>query len=494
MTLPADDRRIQLVGALVALGIFAIDLITPLGVASGVPYVAVVLIAAKMQSPKRVLGTALACSGLTILGLAWSAEGGTVWIVVYNRAVAIFAIWVSAIVLYLRGIDARALMESRRALATLLGNLSGMAYRRSHDEAGTLLFASNGGVELCGYDRKTLRGGLGWYNLIVEADRKRVCDAIATAIIERQPFEVTYRIQRSGGGERWVWERGCRVTRPDSEWPVLEGFATDVTKARVLQDELAQRGKAEAVGVLAAGFAHEIGNPLAAIAALAESEERKATVPRTKKRLGQIQQHIERISRIMRRLMDFAHPPTHELEAIQLNDTLKQVVELVRFDTRCRKVAVAMDFNPHLPPVEGKADELVQVFTNLLLNALDAVQESADARPPRISVSTRTVVTKLGATARVVVEDNGPGFDDAVGRRLFEPFFTTKEVGRGTGLGLATSMRIVKEHGGHLTAQGRPGRGASFLIDLPAHRVATVEALVTDLKREVGAGPPGGRT
>jgi len=251
--------------------------------------------------------------------------------------------------------------------------------------------------------------------------------------------------------------------------PYFTGILRDLSRERELEEQMRQQEKLAAVGQLAAGIAHEIGNPLAAISGAIQvmtAETEHATI---REIAPQLNEQIERIGAIVRKLLDFARPPHDEWVPCLLNDVVEQTIEILRYDKRSLGVAIETSFDESLPLTVARPGQLSQVFVNLLLNALDALREAAVAEPSvRIATSTRDA----GQSIAVVIEDNGPGIPDAVSQRVFDPFFTTKEVGKGTGLGLSVSYGIVSEHGGEIEIDGRPGEGAQFTVKLPVRERA----------------------
>ena len=465
---PPEHPQAILLILLAAGVVFAIDATVKLGVAGAVPYVAVVLLAAWWSRPRRVVATAALCSLLTILGFALSPAGEDLWVVIYNRLLALFAIWVSVAYALRRRRIELALRESRRELTTLMENLPGLAYQRRLDERWTTLFASAGADDLTGHAPLALtRNKLGWLGMLHPDDRAQAAQSVRDSTDLDRPYRVQYRIRTASGAIRWVQDHGCAIRR-GLGLTILEGFVVDVTELRRAQERTQARDKLSALGVLAAGFAHEIGNPLAAISAIAETIERRADDQLLKQRVGQLELHMARINTIMTQIVDFAEPPLRERGPVSVNTAIDRALRVLHFDSRLQHGVLRMDLMHDLPTVEGVEEDLVQLFANLGLNALDAVSGAPADREPEITVRSRLVETDLGTTVRVDVEDNGPGFLPEVGRQIFDPFFTTKDVGRGVGLGLSTAMRIAQAHGGRIHAASTQGQGACFRIDLPA--------------------------
>ncbi|HZI16939.1 MAG TPA: ATP-binding protein [Myxococcus sp.] len=223
------------------------------------------------------------------------------------------------------------------------------------------------------------------------------------------------------------------------------------------QTELVSSERLATVGRLAAGVAHEVGNPLSGILGYLSLARMKATTPEVKDYLERIDHEVQRIDRIIRGLLELGRPGAGTLGPVEVGPVVETCVRLVRAAPELTGVDVALALEPGLL-ARGDSGPLSQIVINLLLNAAQAMGGQGSVR-----VSTR----REGGEARLVVEDSGPGIPPDVMPRLFEPFFTTK--GRqGTGLGLAVSLRLAQVMGGRLTAENAPGSGARFTVYLPA--------------------------
>jgi signal transduction histidine kinase len=243
----------------------------------------------------------------------------------------------------------------------------------------------------------------------------------------------------------------------------LEAANQDLRQA---QEALVRSEKLAGVGRMAAGLAHEIGNPLAAVLGYLELLQQGLDDPALERDLvARSNRELERIHRILQQLLGYARTGDAQRAAVSLPGAARDAVETVRHQPMLRDVALEVEVPAGLPRVGIEADRLQQVLVNLLLNAGDALQGNAHA------------AIMLRATGRdhdvcIEVLDNGHGFDAVAMDRAFEPFFTTREVGAGTGLGLSTCLEIVRAAGGTLEAANRPEGGARLELCLP---IATVE-------------------
>jgi signal transduction histidine kinase len=230
---------------------------------------------------------------------------------------------------------------------------------------------------------------------------------------------------------------------------------------KATQAQLIHGEKLASVGRLAAGVAHEIGNPLAAILGLVELLRGGGLSPeQSGEFLARIQGETERIHRIIRDLLDFARRDQDgesKDATADVREAVTEAVELLRPQKQSKQVAIEVDVADGLPRVRGAGSRLTQVVVNLLLNALDALEGRG---------AVRVEARRQGEHCVLAVEDDGPGIAPEIVDRLFEPFTTTKPVGQGTGLGLAVSLALVESMGGTIRVQPRTPRGARFEVVL----------------------------
>lgn len=237
----------------------------------------------------------------------------------------------------------------------------------------------------------------------------------------------------------------------------------DVTEWRSAQDRFSQAEKLAAIGTLTAGVMHEINNPLATIAACAEELElsNEQAAPRILDGLRLIQSEVQRCKGIIDSLLDFSRPKAGEKTLVNVNDAIERTLYVLQYHSRFKKLSVQVELDRTLSAVvRASAEQLMQVFMALLINAMDAMTDRG----------TVTLRTRWGDDAQsVVVEiiDQGEGIRRADLPKIFEPFFTTKPPGRGTGLGLSICYAIIAEHDGRIEVDSAPGEGSVFRIILP---------------------------
>lgn len=232
----------------------------------------------------------------------------------------------------------------------------------------------------------------------------------------------------------------------------------DITEQRRIAAETLHQAKMADLGYLAAGIAHEIGNPLSSMSAIVQILRSKYAIPEAIDRLDALQRHIARIGQIVRDVTDFGRPSASVPTRVPISAIVERARKIFELHDRHRDITVEVDPTVDRFPVEAIEDQMVQVLLNLLLNAGDAMGGRGVIR---------LAATCDDGTVRLSVRDTGHGIPPEVMRKIFTPFFTTKEPGQGTGLGLAVSQSIVRRHGGRIEVESEPGRGSVFTIVLP---------------------------
>jgi two-component system, NtrC family, sensor kinase len=226
------------------------------------------------------------------------------------------------------------------------------------------------------------------------------------------------------------------------------------------QDDLVRSARLASVGRLAAGIAHEVGNPLSAVIGYLDLIRQMSDDPAAARDLvDRTSKEVDRIHRTIRDLLGYARPGTGSPTNIDVQRVIEDAFATVRYQPGFREVDVVREFEPRVRPVFVENDKLHQVLVNLMLNAADAMEGKG-----RLIIRLFDVPDEV----QLEIEDSGPGLSREVEKHLFEPFFTTKDPGRGTGLGLATSQVLVERMGGQLGARNVPGGGALFSVHLPA--------------------------
>lgn len=229
------------------------------------------------------------------------------------------------------------------------------------------------------------------------------------------------------------------------------------------QTQLIQSEKMAAVGQLVSGVAHELNNPLTGILGFAEILANQPGLDAAMKRdLDRIYQEADRSRRIIQNLLHFARQEEPSRTPADINEVLNRTLAILEYQLRVKNIAVVKNLDPGLPITTIDIQQFEQIFLNIVINAEQAIQETGKE-------GEITVTTQLGPSDKILIsfKDNGPGIAPEHLPKIFEPFFTTKEVGKGTGLGLSLSYGIIKQHGGKIHVESKPGQGACFRIELP---------------------------
>jgi len=288
--------------------------------------------------------------------------------------------------------------------------------------------------------------------------RKEFDEVFATGRLQ------TFQMESTASGELRTY-RLSKIPMRLNNGPVTHviTIGEDVTEWRQAQERFSQAEKLAAIGTLAAGVMHEINNPLATIAACAESLEliHEDAPPDIQEGLRLIQSEVQRCKGIVDSLLDFSRPKASDKSLVDVNAAIDRTLFVLKHHTRFKKLQVKTDLDRTLGAVlHANEEQLVQVFMALLINAMDAMHE-------RGTVALRTRPGDDGLSVIAEVVDQGDGIRRADIPKLFEPFFTTKAPGRGTGLGLSICYAIVAEHGGNIEVESTPGEGSVFRIVLP---------------------------
>lgn len=256
---------------------------------------------------------------------------------------------------------------------------------------------------------------------------------------------------------------------------VLLITTSDITKRLETEQQLIQASKMATLGEMATGVAHELNQPLSVIKTTSSffmrKFERQEPIDPViqQKMIAKVDSNVDRATRIIDHMRQFARKSEMELQRVQLNDVLHSAFEIFSQQLKVRGIAVQWDLAADLPPIQGEPQRLEQVFINLLINARDAIEERWRREGHADEPDTITLQTVLDNNEVICrIRDSGIGIPVDLREKIFEPFFTTKEVGKGTGLGLSISYGIVKECRGSIHIETDGGAGACFVLTFPA--------------------------
>jgi signal transduction histidine kinase len=265
------------------------------------------------------------------------------------------------------------------------------------------------------------------------------------------------------------------LTRISSDKQKLKETVCCLERANVelknAQKEVIRSEKMASVGRLAAGIAHEIGNPIGIVLGYLDMLKAKEIADEDKADfLRRTEDEVQRINIVIRQLLDLARPGATQNKQVGVSAVIEDIVGVMQLQPVMSGTRIELDLKATNDIVWGNPDQLRQVFLNILLNAADAIQGTVSAGSGRIRVATANLDgTGMATLSRlqVRVEDNGGGISPDKLQNIFDPFYTTKEPGKGTGLGLAVSFMIIENMGGTIRAESEPDCGAAFSIELP---------------------------
>ena len=335
---------------------------------------------------------------------------------------------------------------------------------------GVIKFPNFKAEKLLGYSAAEL-AGIQFIHHIHPDDREMVVENHKKRLAgQKIPSTYPFRVRNKSGEEVWAEINAVRILWEGG--PATLNFARDITEKKKLEAQYFQAQKMEAVGTLAGGVAHDFNNLLMGIQGHVSLMllELDPTHPHHKM-LKSIEEQVKSGADLTWQLLGFARGGKFEVKPADLNAIIQKTFTL--FGRTKKEISIHSSLAPDLRPVEIDRGQIEQVLLNLYVNAWQAMPGGGS-----LFLETKNVVleeeykkpfhVKPGNYARISVTDTGVGMDEKTQKRIFEPFFTTKEMGRGTGLGLATAYGIIKGHGGIINVYSEIGHGATFTLYLPA--------------------------
>ncbi len=510
--------------------VFFVDIALPLGVAGGVPYVAVVLVSFWSPQRRYFLVLATIASVLTVLGFFLSPPAGILWIVLVNRFLALFAIWVTALLGLQRKGAEEALRKVYGGLETQVAERTAEleaankqlevelaerqraeeALRQSEAEYRSLIQGAAYGIYRSTAEGKFLDVNPALVAMLgYDSESELLAANLATEIYrdpsERARLVEQYKHQERFDGLQVEWKSkddtpinvrlsGRAVQDKDGTLAYFEGIAENVTEQRLLEAQLRQGQKMEAVGRLAGGVAHDFNNLLMVMRGYTELLlGRLGANDPLRRNVEEIQEAADRAASLTRQLLAFSRkqvmqPRVFDLNAV-VSDTEKMLRRLIGED-----IELATLLGAELGRAKADPGQIEQVILNLAVNARDAMPQGGKLVLETTNVELTQAFARQhpgvtpGPHVMLAMSDTGVGMDAETQARIFEPFFTTKEKGKGTGLGLATVYGIIKQSGGYIWVHSEAGQGTTFEIYLP--RVE--EAVAADQEEHAVSQPPAG--
>ncbi len=331
---------------------------------------------------------------------------------------------------------------------------------------GEILEINRAFVEMLGLERDSELRGKPLARLVPVERRATLAAAIESARAGEHIWNLELPLRRSDGGTRRYSLNLSPLRDEEGHARAIVGSVADITEAGVLRAKLAQAGKMAAVGQLVAGVAHEVNNPLAAILGFSDLLlENPGIPPNAREDLELIHREAQRTKAIVENLLQCARPAPVHSKTVDVASILRQTLQLRARDFESHGVSVDLRLEESLEGIVGDAQQLQQVFLNIINNAFDAVRETP--RQGRIEIET----VRANDAVEIVFRDNGPGIANM--DSVFDPFYSTKAAGKGTGLGLSICYGILHAHGGEIFCENNAGGiGCAFHVRLPLSKAA----------------------
>src|SRR6266436_9283030 len=366
----------------------------------------------------------------------------------------------------------KARVDAETKYRTLVEQVAAISYIAELGIQGQWHYVSPQIESITGYSQDEWLANSRDWTRHIPAEDHAVIEAAEAASLRGERFQAEYRIVRKDGAVIWVSDTAVVVSGSYTR-PVMEGIIVDITDRKMLENQLQQSRRMEAVGRLAGGIAHDFNNLLTIIKGYAElALQRNGIQPELRADVQQIENAAERASTLIRQLLAFSRrqvlqPKILDLNAIVLGlDKLlgRLMGEHIEMTTRC---------GANVGHVKADPAQIEQVIMNLVVNARDAMPKGGRLTVETVNVDLDStyardhVTVKPGPYVMLAVSDSGIGMSPETVAHIFEPFYSTKGSGQGTGLGLSTVYGIIKQSGGYIWVYSEPGKGTTFKVYLP---------------------------
>jgi len=358
-----------------------------------------------------------------------------------------------------------ALKDSEERYKSLVTNVKLGVFRSTPGRTGRFLEVNPAMEEITGYSREELLK-MNVSDLYVHPERREaILKEVASATGEATK---ELRFRKKDGTEIVVSDTKVAVRDNTGKILYFDGIIQDITERKLaeerekeLQQQLYLSSRLVAIGELAAGVAHEINNPLTGILGFSQRLLRKSAEETQVRDLEIICNEAQRAAKVVENLLTFARRCEPKKQYADINDILQKALELRAYELKTSNIEVDLDLDLSLPKTMVDFHQIQEVFLNIILNAEQAISETN--RGGKLSIKTQPVRDYI----KISFADDGPGIPAEHLDKLFDPFFTTRRERGGTGLGLSVCYGIVAEHGGRMYAKSKPGKGATFFVELP---------------------------
>jgi len=335
-----------------------------------------------------------------------------------------------------------------------------------------ILYWNNGAERIYGWPLEDVLGRNIFEVLAGSDSRKRAATA-HRALETAGEWKAEIRQVTKDGQNLFVESRWTLVGNEMGQPDYILIINTDVTEQKRTEEHLLRAQRMESIGTLAGGIAHDLNNILSPVLMAVEMMQLNGASAESARWLSMIRENAERGADLVKQVLTFARGLEGERVSVQVKHVIKDLVNVLS-ETLPKSITLKYDIAPDLWVVSADPTQIHQVLMNICINARDAMPSGGTLRITAQNMHLDENYARLNPEAEaggyvlVTVEDTGFGMSEETRKRIFDPFFTTKEIGRGTGLGLATAMTIVKSHGGFMNVYSEPGKGSNFSIYLPA--------------------------
>ena len=336
------------------------------------------------------------------------------------------------------------------------------------DLEGKITDVNEATLKMYGTDNKADLIGISSFELIAPQEREKALAGTKEVMERGYVKDREYHVVTKNGSKLPVEMSISIMKGADGEPIGFVGIIRDITerkqaeeREKQLQQELYLSSRLAAIGELAAGVAHEINNPLTGILGFSQRLLRKSTDEKVSLDLARIHNEALRAAKVVENLLTFARRRQPKRDYSDINDIMQKILELRDYELKTGNIEVELDLAPSLRKIIVDSHQIQEVFLNIILNTEQAMTEAS--RGGKLTIKTQETKGYI----RITFTDDGPGIAAAALDKLFDPFFTTRGEKGGTGLGLGISHGIVTEHGGKIYARSKPGKGASFFVELP---------------------------
>ena len=364
-----------------------------------------------------------------------------------------------------------ALRKGERNYRLLIDNLPNVVFKGYKD--GSIDFIDDKIELLTGYKKDDFNSReMNWFDIVFDEDKEQMRQAFIAALKADKSYIREYRIKTKTGDVLWVQEGSQIVCDESGAIKHVGGAFLDITKHKKLEVQLQQLERIESIGTLAGGLAHDFNNLLMGIQGRASLMLMNSdSSQRHFEHLEAIVYYVESAAGLTRQLLGFAQGGKYEVKATDLNAFIKNHNRM--FSRTRKEISIRGKYDKDLWAAEVDPGQIEQVLMNIYVNACQAMPAggSISVRTENVLIDDnyrKTYQLEQDRYVKISIIDTGVGMDERTRKKAFDPFFTTKEMGRGTGLGLASAYGIVKNHGGFIEVYSEKGKGATFSIYLPA--------------------------